>query len=162
MKKGLIALGLSVLLAAGCVDAKIPTPTTRPTLTPRATATLTLEAPTATVVVQVAFRPDLPGDPVEGERLFRTRLPSAGTACNACHRIDSDDRLIGPGLLTVGSRAQTRFAGQSAEQYLHTSIVDPSAYIVDDYPNLMPKNWGSVFTEEQINDLVAYLLTLTQ
>jgi cytochrome c len=61
----------------------------------------------------------------------------------------------------VGIRAQTRVPGQSVSQYLHTSIVDPDAYIVDGYPDLMPKNWGKVFTEAQVNDLVAYLISLS-
>jgi hypothetical protein len=38
--------------------------------------------------------------------------------------------------------------------------VKPSAYVVDGYPDIMPKNWGTVFTEDQLNDLMAYLLTL--
>jgi len=39
--------------------------------------------------------------------------------------------------------------------------VNPSAYVVPDYPDgLMPQIWGQVFTEQEINDLVAYLMTL--
>jgi hypothetical protein len=100
------------------------------------------------------------GDAAEGERLFNTFQPRAGIACSTCHRTDSDARLIGPGLRNVSVRAQTRVAGQSAGQYLHTSIIDPRAYIVEGYPDLMPKNWGSVFTETQLNDIVAYLFSL--
>jgi cytochrome c2 len=45
--------------------------------------------------------------------------------------------------------------------YLHTAIVDPSAFVVPNYPDdLMPKVYGEIFTEQEINDLVAYLLTL--
>ncbi len=45
--------------------------------------------------------------------------------------------------------------------FLHTSIVDPSAFVMPGFPDdLMPKVYGKIFTEEQINNLVAYLLTL--
>lgn len=161
MKWRVFVLGLGVLLlAAGCAHPVFPTPTPRPTSTPRLVATNTVAAPTPTAV-QVHYVGELPGDPVEGERLFHTFQPSAGTMCMACHRTDSDDRLVGPGLKTVGIRAQTRVAGQSASQYLYTSIIDPAAYVVDGYPNLMPKNWGRVFTEAQVADLIAYLIRLS-
>lgn len=102
----------------------------------------------------------LPGDPTEGERLFNTVHPAAGAACSTCHRADSEQRLIGPGLLNLRARAAERVPGESALDYIHTSIVQPGAYVVDGYPDIMPKNWGKVFSDEQLNDLIAYLLTL--
>jgi mono/diheme cytochrome c family protein len=101
------------------------------------------------------------GDPAAGEALFHTFQPVAGISCAGCHRTETDDRLIGPGLRTVGIRAQTRVPGQSALQYIYTSIVDPSAYVVEGYPDLMPKNWGRAFTDEQVRDIAAYLLSLS-
>jgi mono/diheme cytochrome c family protein len=95
-----------------------------------------------------------------GKQLFNTFQPAAGMACATCHRVDSEERLVGPGLLNVGKRAQTRIPGMSAIEYLHQSIVRPSAYIVEGYSDLMPKNWGQVFSKAQIDDLIAYLLTL--
>lgn len=45
--------------------------------------------------------------------------------------------------------------------YLHTSIVDPNAYIVPGFPeNLMPQVYGEILSEQDIDDLIAYLLTL--
>ena len=45
--------------------------------------------------------------------------------------------------------------------YIRTSILDPSAFLVPEFPdNVMPQVYGDLFTEEQINDLVAYLITL--
>ncbi len=99
-------------------------------------------------------------DPVSGKQLFNAFQPAAGIACATCHRVDSEERLVGPGLLNVGIRARTRIAGLSAVEYLHQSIVSPSAYVVEGYADLMPKNWGKVFSEKQIDDLIAYLLTL--
>jgi mono/diheme cytochrome c family protein len=52
-------------------------------------------------------------------------------------------------------------SGQSAEEYLHESVVEPNAYVVEGFPaNVMPTNYGSQLTDQQITDLVAYMLTL--
>lgn len=45
-------------------------------------------------------------------------------------------------------------------EYLRISIIDPSAFIVPDYPDLaMPQKYAEVLSEQDINDLIAYLLT---
>ncbi len=49
----------------------------------------------------------------------------------------------------------------TAEEYLHQSIVDPNAFVVPGFPKgQMIQNFGKILTEEEINDLVAFLLTL--
>jgi hypothetical protein len=69
--------------------------------------------------------------------------------------------LIGPGLLNVGTRAESRVEGLSAIEYIRTSIVNPGAYVVESFPDeLMPQNWAEINAEDEINDLIAYLLTL--
>ena len=50
--------------------------------------------------------PSLSGDSVNGGRLFSTFQPAAGIACSTCHRIDSQERLVGPGLLNVERLAE--------------------------------------------------------
>jgi mono/diheme cytochrome c family protein len=99
-------------------------------------------------------------DATDGKQLFNTFQPAAGIACATCHHVDSEERLVGPGLLNVAKRAQSRVQGLSAVEYLRQSIVRPSAYVVAGYADLMPKNWGHVFSSKQIDDLIAYLLTL--
>ncbi len=150
-----IALFLAVALAAcGSVAESVqPAPTSTPLRQAAATALPTVEAEVSTSAAQ--------GDPAMGQQLFTTFQPKVGTTCTACHRVDSDDRLVGPGLLHVAERAATRMTGVSAADYLHTSIVDPSAYVVDGYPDIMPKNWSAAFDESQLNDLVAYLMSLS-
>lgn len=104
------------------------------------------------------------GDAEAGQVLFNTMYAEAGFACATCHNPNSEDRLIGPGMLGLAERAATRVADQSAADYLHNSIVNPNDYIVEgnpEYPeNLMPQVYADLFTEEEINNLVAYLLTL--
>ncbi|MBZ0276612.1 MAG: DUF3179 domain-containing protein [Anaerolineae bacterium] len=101
------------------------------------------------------------GDAANGQALFNTFQADAGFACSTCHFPDKEDRLIGPGLLNVSTRAETRVAGLSAYDYIHTSIVDPGAFVVPDFPDgLMPRNWAQIYSEQQINDIIAYLLTL--
>jgi mono/diheme cytochrome c family protein len=99
-------------------------------------------------------------DAAKGKQLFNAFHPAAGIACSTCHRVDSEQRLVGPGLLNVGIRAATRGKRQSAVAYLHESIVNPSAYVVEGYADIMPKTWGIILTEAQIDDIISYLLTL--
>lgn len=100
------------------------------------------------------------GDPTNGEQLFKTLQPEVGTMCSTCHLADSDDRLVGPGLLTIGARAGERVPGQDAATYLREAILNPGGYVVEDYADIMPKNWGSAFSEAELADLLAYLLSL--
>jgi sulfur oxidation c-type cytochrome SoxX len=89
---------------------------------------------------------------------------SAG--CFACHAISGiSTGTIGPALDGVATRAGDRVAGLSAEEYIHQSIIDPNAFIVPGYADangasVMPQNFGEILTEEQISDLIAFLLTL--
>ncbi len=100
-------------------------------------------------------------DPAEGEALFTRTEPSNSYSCASCHRVDSVETQIGPGLLNISTRGATRVEGMGAASYIHQSIVDPGAYVVPGFPDfLMPRNWAQVYTEDQIYSIVAYLLTL--
>ena len=82
-------------------------------------------------------------------------------ACATCHLTNTEAQLIGPGLLNISIRAATRVPGESAKEYIHNSIVDPNAFVVDGFPaNLMPQNWADIYSEADINDIIAYLFTL--
>ncbi len=146
----LLIIGL-VLAACGRGDIFAPTPTSvlfEASPTPRATLDPVVAA------AQAAER---------GEVIFNTMYPQAGFACVTCHST-TDARLTGPGFAGLGARAGTRVEGQSAEDYLHNSIINPNAFIVPGEPvyppNLMPQIYAELFSEQQINDLIAYLLTL--
>lgn len=138
-----------------------------PTVTPQHELTLTVTPfpPTADVTSISTQSPRVQGvpegDPANGQDLFNTFQPAASFACSTCHRADSEDRLIGPGLLNIGLRAETRVEGQNAIEYIYTSIVEPGAYVVDTFPDgLMPLNWAEIYSEREIYDIIAYLITL--
>jgi hypothetical protein len=51
----------------------------------------------------------------------------------------------------------------TAEEYLYQSITDPDAYVVEGFPaGQMVPNLAEILTEEQIADLIAFLLTLEE
>lgn len=90
---------------------------------------------------------------------------AAGTAvfrreCAACHALAPDTVIVGPSLAHIATIAAGRVPGQTAEAYLLESIVRPDAYLVDGYENLMPGNFGRRLTGEELDALVALLLTL--
>ena len=102
------------------------------------------------------------GDPDMGRRLFLEEVPGVNAGCRLCHSLEPGVRLVGPSLYDIGKVAGQRVPGMSAEEYLYQSIVDPDAYVVPGYPaGTMPPDARERLTEEQIQDLVAFLLTLT-
>lgn len=45
--------------------------------------------------------------------------------------------------------------------YIRTSILEPSSFVVEGFPdNLMPSIYDEIFSEDEIDDIIAYLLTL--
>ncbi len=140
----------------------LPTETPFPTNPPSPTAVVVTATPVPPTEAPVEAASDAPqGDAANGQVLFNELQAQAGFACATCHYFNQEAQLIGPGLLNVSVRAETRVPGQSAYDYIHQSIVNPSAYVVEGFPdNLMPKIYAELFTEQQINDIIAYLYTL--
>ncbi len=101
----------------------------------------------------------------EGEALFNTFIEKVGFACATCHYTNSDQRLIGPGLLNIATRYESyEVETEDLKSYLHQSIVEPHIFIAPHTPafpdNVMPDTYGDVFTEDQINDLIDYIMSL--
>lgn len=103
------------------------------------------------------------GDPVRGGELYNSAITSqrgSRLGCNACHTGDSPQGPPWNGTWerTVNERlTEPQFAGYTPEQYLLESIVQPSAYIVPGYADIMPKNFGEVTGTQDLADLIAYL-----
>ena len=103
------------------------------------------------------------GDAANGERLFTAATIGANNApgCITCHSLEPDVVIVGPSQYGLETRAETRVPGMSAEEYIRQSIVDHNAYIVEGFTEgVMYQNYGQDLTEDQINDLLAYTLTL--
>lgn len=101
------------------------------------------------------------GDPQAGEALFSDRSPGQTVSCRICHSLEPDVTLVGPSLAGMGRRAAQRVPGLSAEAYLRQSILDPDAFIVPGFPaGQMPKTFAQSLADQQVADLVSYLLTL--
>ncbi len=100
------------------------------------------------------------GDPERGAVLYTESINGAPT-CSSCHAL-TDERMTGPGLAGYGEIAGTRVEGQSAEEYTYEAIMQPSAHLVEGYGNLMYAEYRSRLSAQQVADLIAYLLILTQ
>ena len=100
-------------------------------------------------------------DVAAGRSLFMENTLGTNTGCRLCHSLTPDTVLVGPSFAAVGTRAETRVPGMTAEEYLRESIVNPNAYVVEGFPEgQMFQNYAEVLTPEEIDALVAYLLTL--
>lgn len=80
-------------------------------------------------------------------------------ACIGCHSTDPAMTMTGPTWYQVADHAANRVPGMSPANYLYTSIVNPGAYVVPNYPNgVMPATYGEIISVEDLANLVAYLL----
>jgi len=85
------------------------------------------------------------GEAVPGEALFKIE-------CASCHSVVQGVDLAGPSLAGVSTEG---------EQSLREAIVNPDAEVTSGFDKgIMPDSFGKQLTPQQIDDLVAYLLTL--
>ncbi|MEA3510010.1 MAG: hydrogenase iron-sulfur subunit [Actinomycetota bacterium] len=95
-----------------------------------------------------------------GESLYFEATLGVNTGCRVCHSLDPGVVIIGPSFDGIATAAVTRVPGLTAEEYLEQSIVDPDAYVVDGFdPGVMLQKYEETLTDEQIDNLVAFLLT---
>jgi mono/diheme cytochrome c family protein len=88
-----------------------------------------------------------------GQRLFTQH-------CSACHTTTAGANLVGPSLAGIASTAETRIAGVNAAEYLELAILEPGAYVVEGFADMMPRNFGQRLKRDELDALTAYLLTL--
>lgn len=101
------------------------------------------------------------GDVERGAQLF-AQGQGGIPPCSTCHRVMSSQGgfSVGPNLAGIGEHAATQVAGLSAEEYLRQSILEPERYLVSGYRDIMYPDYSAHLTEQNIQDLIAYLLTL--
>jgi cytochrome c553 len=153
---GTALIFLSIL--AGCSPGAT-TPSTTPTNTPPAEPTITPIPPTPTLV------PEVTGDAEAGRLIFENgganeASSDLGALCTSCHTLDGSDEKThnGPDLQGISERAADSVPELSAAQYLHQSIMDPRAHVVDGYA-YMSAAPSRLLSENEVADLVAFLLT---
>ncbi len=96
-----------------------------------------------------------------GEELFSQTVIGSQAGCATCHSLDAGVVVVGPSMDGIGNRAGSTVSGTSAEDYLKESILTPDAYLVDSFPaGTMPQVWEDELSSEQVDQLVAYMLTL--
>jgi len=109
-------------------------------------------------------------DPVElGRALFSATPPG----CAACHSLAPGINIVGPTLAGISTTAAARVAAsdyrgraRDAAGYVRESIVEPNAHVLvgPTYAaggrSLMPSDYAQTLKAEQIDQIVAYLLTL--
>ena len=96
-----------------------------------------------------------------GETLFAQPIIGTQPGCGTCHSLTPDEVVVGPSLAGVASRAGSRVDGLSAEDYIRQSILEPNEYLVDGFePNVMVQVWEDELSSEQVDQLIAYLMTL--
>jgi cytochrome c oxidase subunit 2 len=97
------------------------------------------------------------GGPANGKLLV------AKNGCLGCHSADGS-KLVGPtwqGLYQSQVKLADGRTVTADQAYLTESIVNPSAKIVNGFPdNVMPKTFGTSLTQSQVNDIVSYIESL--
>jgi mono/diheme cytochrome c family protein len=127
--------------------------------------TVVVPTPPAGPVVGTDITKELPeGDAAAGEAL------TVSLGCTACHITTPTGPawLPAAGQPGVGERATTEYTAPeytgnatSPEQYLFESIVDPNVFVVSGFASgLMPPTYGNTLTDQNMADLIAYLLSL--
>jgi len=109
-------------------------------------------------------------DPGElGRVLFNSSPP----ACGACHSIAPNVNIVGPSLSGIAATAASRVRGadyhgkaKDGPGYIRESILDPNAHVLAGPTfaaqgrSLMPGDYAQTLKPEQVDQIVAYLLTL--
>jgi len=105
---------------------------------------------------------DAGGNAANGETLYKQTVIGSASApgCVTCHSLEPGTVLVGPSHATIGAQAGSRVPGLTAEEYLRQSIKEPDAHVEDGFTaGVMYQNYATDLTDQQIDDLVAFLLT---
>lgn len=105
-----------------------------------------------------------PGDAARGKTLYNrsTLGTKSAEGCVACHKYDEKEGKAekAPYTKETAKRAASRVPGMNAEEYIKESILKPDAYIVEGFnKGDMYAKWTTELSAQEINDLIAYLLT---
>ena len=108
------------------------------------------------VGAEIARLADLDTPEARGEQLYQAQ------GCIGCHSLDGTI-VVGPTWLNLYGRQEQLDDGTSViadEDYIRNSILYPADQIVEGFQNLMPGNYGEILSENDIDDLIAYIKTI--
>ena len=118
--------------------------------------------PTSSVSTEQLAYAATVGDIAAGEELFHQPVEGVPHewSCSTCHSLDGSNSQDGPTLTGISELAGVRVNGLSDVEYLRQSIVDPYAYRLEgEWRGAMPYQYSELLTQDQINNLIAFLLT---
>ncbi|MCS7249222.1 MAG: cytochrome c [Anaerolineales bacterium] len=98
-----------------------------------------------------------------GKAIFEMTMigESKAPGCVVCHSLEPGKNLVGPSLAGIATYAQTAMPGVSAEAFLRQAILEPDKHLMEGYPaGVMYSNYGKDLSQEEIEALVAFMLTL--
>ena len=98
-------------------------------------------------------RPTLVPQLAAGQRVFVAH-------CGACHSAAADTVIVGPSLAGVAAHGAERVDGLDARAYVYSSVLQPSDYVVSGFADLMPQDLAKKLTGEELDAVVAYVLSL--
>jgi mono/diheme cytochrome c family protein len=136
MRRAVLALLFVIpVVAAGCGGEGVVEPTAK--------------AVEGTLPQQTSTLPK--GNPTAGKTLF------AKNGCGGCHTYKpaGSNAKVGPDLDKLPDYAKKANTGP-LDQFVETSIVNPSSYVESGYQDVMPKSYGNL-PQQQLSDLVAFL-----
>lgn len=109
------------------------------------------------------------GDAEAGKALFSQPVIASVSAagCATCHSIEKGKTLVGPSMFGIADTAAAEIksadykgAAKTVEEYLREAIVNPDVVIAQGFSaGVMLKDYAKL-SDQNVKDLVAYLLTL--
>ncbi|MDQ7030918.1 MAG: c-type cytochrome [Ardenticatenia bacterium] len=92
------------------------------------------------------------------------------SGCAGCHTLQGVSGMtgaVGPELTRIGAVASQRIqdpnytgSATTPAEYIRESIVDPNTYVVEGFPPVMPADFGTLLSPEELDLLVEYLASL--
>jgi len=91
-------------------------------------------------------------DVAAGKAIFEKTVLGSNAGCVTCHAREAGKTIVGPSLAGIASKG---------EDFIRTSILDPDADVAEGFPaGTMPKTFKDDLSEQELNQLVKYLMTL--
>ncbi|HRA00408.1 MAG TPA: c-type cytochrome [Thermoflexales bacterium] len=114
-------------------------------------------------------KPALVGNAENGKKIYYGDVVLQGSrgelfACIRCHPVNPGEKPnypVGVNMAHIALRAGVTVKDKTAEEYLRESILNPDAFLAGNFQDgLMSREYAKALTPQQVEDLVAYLMTL--